>query len=138
MKSYLFWNEIHTVVFAVIKKLWAIILMTPHHLLEASDTPAITSSKESGLLNTRGGSLSKSGYKCGLHNSGKTLPVFTGIGLEFVLRHPGGVDLSYAVTERFFFREICAEKPSIIRCKPAISGFCLSYDEKRSVFEFLS
>ena len=118
MKSYLFWNEIHTVVFAVIKKLWAIILMTPHHLLEASGTPAITSSKESGLLNTRGGSLSKSGYKCGLHNSGKTLPVFTGIGLEFVLRHPGGVDLSYAVTERFFFVKYVLKSRALYAASP--------------------
>ena len=44
--------------------------------------------------------LSQRAAKCGLHNSVKPYqPVFTGIGVEFVLRHPGGVDLT--VTERF-------------------------------------
>ena len=42
----------------------------------------------------------------------KTQPVFIRIGLEFVLRHPGGVDLT--VTK--CFREIRAEKPCITCC----------------------
>ena len=39
--------------------------------------------------------LSQRAAKCGLHNSVKlNCMVFTGIGLEFVLRHPGGVDFT--------------------------------------------
>ena len=44
--------------------------------------------------------LSQRAAGCDLHNC-KTRRVFTGIELEFVLRHPGGVDLT--VTERFVF-----------------------------------
>ena len=40
-----------------------------------------------------------------------TRPVFTGIGLQFVLRHPGGVDQNVS-------REIHAEEPGIVCCKP--------------------
>ena len=40
-----------------------------------------------------------------------TRPVFTGIGLQFVLRHPGGVDQNIS-------REIHAEEPGIVCCKP--------------------
>jgi len=45
----------------VIKQTWAIILMTPHYLLEASGGLHLHCSKEAGLLYTRGDSFSRSG-----------------------------------------------------------------------------
>ena len=62
--------------------------------------------------------------------------MFTGIGLEFVLQGLGGVDLTVIETSR----EIRAVKSGITHCMSVQTAkhFCLSYNEKCSVTEFLS
>ena len=59
----------------VIKQTWAIILMTPHYLLKASGTPALTlqlciAARRLGCC-TQEAVLSQRAAKCGLHNSVK-------------------------------------------------------------------
>ena len=62
--------------------------------------------------------------------------MFTGIGLEFVLRGLGGVDLTITET----LREIRAEKSGITHCMSVQTAkhLCLSYNEKRSIIELFS
>ena len=69
------------------------ILMTLPHLLEDSGAPLFTL-QQRGLITAhkRRLFLFERGAKCSLHNSAC-------VGLKFVLRHPGGVDLT--VTEHF-------------------------------------
>ena len=62
--------------------------------------------------------------------------VFTRIGLEFVLRHPGGVDLT-----KTFFVKYTLKSWALYTASPwkwQSVCFRLPYDEKRSVIEFLS
>jgi len=108
---------------AVIKQTQAIILMTAHYLLEASGAPAFTLQQGCWITeHKRRFFIIQRAAKCGLHNSVKlnqsslvsspdptykwvtgwglgTRLEFTGIGLEFVLRHPWEVGLT--VTECF-------------------------------------
>ena len=85
------------------KTTWAIILITPIYFLEASGAPVFTLQQGSWITVHKSwfchAVLSQRATGCGLHNSVKLGRVFTGIELEFVLRHPGGVDLT--VTEHF-------------------------------------
>ena len=79
----------------VVKQTRAIILMTPHFLLEASGAPAFTL-QQGGWITVH---KRRFFLKERLSAVCITQPVFTGTGLSFVLRHPGGVDLT--ATERF-------------------------------------
>ena len=72
--------------------------MTLHFLLEASGALHLHCCKEAGLLYTRGGFFQRAA-KYGSHNSVKLSQFWALIGLEFVLRHPGGVE--FTVTECF-------------------------------------
>ena len=67
----------------------------------------------------------------------KTSHMFTRIGLDFILRHPGGVD--FTVTECFCLEYML--KSQVLHTaslwKEQSVCFSLSYDEKRSDIKFL-
>ena len=85
----------------VIKQTWAIILMTPHYLLEASGAPAFTLQQGGWItVHKRRFFLKErlSAVYITLENSARVHWNWTLI----CLRHPGGVDLT--ITECFFVK----------------------------------
>ena len=79
----------------VIKQHGQLSLLTPIHLQEASGALAFTL-YQGGWITVHKRRFFLKERRSAVY---KTLPAFTEIGLQFVLRHSGGVDLT--VTERF-------------------------------------